>query len=139
MKTKISSLFGLFLIGLILGCGDSSIVPVSGIVTMDGEPEQGIKVVFMPLPVGDNLSPGPYSKGYTDENGAFVLETRHGKTGAIVGPHQVSFVYLQHGPGSEDGDREMPAQYKGDAGFEFEVPSDGNEDVKFELISDEGK
>ena len=140
MKTKVSSVLGLFFVGLILGCGsDFTVVPVSGTVSMDGEPEQGIKVIFMPLPLEENPSPGPFSTAITDENGAFVLKTRRGKTGAIVGHHLVSFVYLEFGPGYEaaSSDREMPARYKGDVGINFEVPRGGNDAVKFELTSDD--
>lgn len=96
MKTKSSVVVCLFMIGLFSGCGgDYSIVSVSGTVTMDGKPEAGIQVAFGPKPVGDNLSPGPYSLGVTDENGEFELESRYGNRGAIVGPHRVTFAYLK--------------------------------------------
>lgn len=95
MKTRISNALGLLLIGLLLGCGgDFKVVPVSGTVTMDGEPAAGVKVAFSPRPLENNPSPGPFSTAITDENGGFSLKTRYGNTGAIVGPHLVSFRYV---------------------------------------------
>ena len=97
MKTKISITIGLLLSGLLfMGCsGDGyTVVPVSGTVTMDGIPEAGVKVVLSPLALEDNPAPGPYSSAITDENGEFVLETRYGKPGAIVGPHMAIFKYV---------------------------------------------
>lgn len=96
MVTKVNHAFGLLLIGLLLGCGggDYSVVPASGTVTMDGNPAAGVRVIFSPLAVGDNHSPGPYSIAVTDGNGGFALETRYGNSGAIVGPHRASFYYV---------------------------------------------
>ena len=61
---------------------------------MDGKPEAGVKVVFLPFSLEDNPAPGPYSSAITDESGNFVLETRYGNPGAIVGPHRASFKYV---------------------------------------------
>ena len=97
MKTKISSIsFGLLLSGLLfVGCsgGGYKVVPLSGTVTMDGNPEAGVRVVFSPYALEDNPAPGPYSSAITDENGEFAMVTRYGKPGAIVGPHLVTFKY----------------------------------------------
>jgi len=98
MKTKIGSItIGLFLSGLLFtGCGDGyKVVPVSGTVTMDGNPEAGVNIIFSPLALEDNPAPGPFSTAITDENGKFVLETRYGNPGAIVGPHRATFKYVR--------------------------------------------
>ena len=96
MKTKISITIGLLLSGLLFtGCGGDGykVVPLSGTVTMDGNPAAGVRVVFSPSALEDNPAPGPFSSAITDENGGFVMKTRYGKSGAIVGPHLVSFKY----------------------------------------------
>ena len=75
------------------GCGDSSIAPVSGKVTVAGEPVEGIRLVFSPVPVGDEPAAGPWSSGLTNAAGEYTLETRYKDNGAVVGKHTVAFVY----------------------------------------------
>ena len=75
------------------GCGDSSIAPVSGKVTVAGEPVEGIRLVFSPVPVGDEPAAGPWSSGLTNAAGEYALETRYKDNGAVVGQHTVAFVY----------------------------------------------
>lgn len=75
------------------GCGDSSIAPVSGKVTIDGAPVAGIRVVFSPILVEGENETGPWSSGLTDESGTYTLETRYKDSGAAVGEHSVSFSY----------------------------------------------
>ena len=79
----------------LVGCGgsDRSFSPVSGKVTSDGAPVAAIRVVFTPEPTDGNNSPGPWSMGLTNAQGEYTLESRHGKDGAVPGPHGVSFEY----------------------------------------------
>ena len=51
----------------------------------------------------------------------------------------MSLIYLKFGPGYEASgvERSMPSRYKGDEGFEWEVPSGEKDDLKYELTSDE--
>ena len=67
--------------------------PVSGVVTIDGEPVSGVRVIYWPEPVEGNNSPGPYSSGTTDANGRYELEGRRGGKGAMVWKHKISFEY----------------------------------------------
>ena len=76
-----------------IGCGDSSIAPVSGKVTLGGEPVEGIRLVFSPVPVDDEADPGPWSSALTDAAGEYSLVTRYKDSGAVVGEHTVAFVY----------------------------------------------
>ena len=76
-----------------VGCGDASIAPVSGKVTVDGEPVAGIRLVFSPILKEGKSDPGPWSSGLTNEAGEYSLQTRHKNEGAIVGTHTVAFVY----------------------------------------------
>lgn len=85
-------LFGIAILSFV-GCGDSSIAPVSGKVTVDGKPVEGIRLVFSPMPTGDETDPGPWSSGLTNAAGEYSLATRYKDNGAVVGQHTVAFVY----------------------------------------------
>jgi len=76
-----------------LGCGGENFVsvPVSGTVTMDGEPLVGVEIAFFPEPTSTTSIVGPFSVGVTDSAGKFELKTRYGEPGAVVGKHRVSF------------------------------------------------
>ena len=97
MKIQISSLSILFLAGLfsistLVGCGGSgSNAPVSGVVTLDGNPLSGIRVTFYPEPATGNAAPGPYSTAVTDSEGKFSLVDRYEIPGAMVWKHKVEF------------------------------------------------
>lgn len=97
MKIQISSLSILFLAGLfsistLVGCGDSgSNAPVSGVVTLDGNPLSGIRVTFFPEAATGNAAPGPYSTAVTDSEGKFSLVDRYDNPGAMVWKHKVEF------------------------------------------------
>ena len=77
----------------LVGCGGNSAVPVSGKVTSNGKPVEGIRLVFSPVLVDANTDPGPWSSGLTNSAGEFVLETRYKDNGAWVGKHTVTFTY----------------------------------------------
>ena len=86
--------FGLGMtLALMTGCGEDyyALAPVSGKVTVDGEPLEAAYVGFQPIG-GDLENPiGPGSYGHTDANGRFVLQTMNDDTpGAVVGTHRVS-------------------------------------------------
>jgi hypothetical protein len=75
---------GLALGFTIVGCGggDPSLVRVSGIVTIDGQPLKDATVEFVP-------ETGWGSLGKTDDTGRYELLYRARKEGAVVGQHQV--------------------------------------------------
>lgn len=75
------------------GCGDSSIAPISGKVTVAGKPVEGIRLVFSPVLVEEGEDPGPWSSGLTNSAGEYTLKTRYKDNGAVVGKHTVAFVY----------------------------------------------
>lgn len=85
-------MFGLAILAFV-GCGDDSIAPVSGKVTVDGKPVDSIRLVFSPVRVDDATDPGPWSSGLTNAAGESSLETRYKDNGAVVGEHTVAFVY----------------------------------------------
>lgn len=78
----------LFALTFFVGCG-SEYPTVSGTVTANGQPVEGIKVLFSPVSTRENPFPGPYAEGTTDKNGAYSLVTRHGSTGGTTGENIV--------------------------------------------------
>ena len=79
------------LMGVHAGCrsSDFEIVPVSGVVTLDGQPLANARLSFNPRAVGNNLRAGPDSFGKTDQQGRFQLETIDRIRGAVVTTHRV--------------------------------------------------
>ena len=78
-----------FLIGLLLcGCGGERVklVPVEGVVKINGQPAANIAIQFLPDVLKGNK--GPTSFASTDEQGKFRLKTYDGRDGAVVGPHR---------------------------------------------------
>jgi hypothetical protein len=72
------------------GCGSSKQpVPVSGIVTLDGEPLPDARVTFNPIDTG-----GWMAFGQTDKQGRFSLTTLNGKPGALPGEYKITVEYL---------------------------------------------
>jgi hypothetical protein len=71
---------------LLAGCGDSGpeMAPVSGIVTVDGQPVANAAVMFVPE------AGGRPATGLTDAEGKFSLETLKPGDGALVGKHKVT-------------------------------------------------
>lgn len=127
---------------LFVGCaGESySIAPVSGTVTLDGEPLANASVGFEPIRQGDDIVAGYGSYGETDENGNFTLKTLHGEDGAIVGKHRVSIrtVSGELGPDGEDvitSEEKLPPRYNSDTELTFEVQPEGTDAATFELTS----
>jgi hypothetical protein len=77
--------FGALLV-LATGCSKMEVYPVTGTVTMDGQPLQSVHVFFYP-----ESPEGMASRGTTDEQGNFELQTMDLKhTGAIPGSHKVA-------------------------------------------------
>lgn len=67
-----------------IGCGDSGpeLGQISGTVTVDGQPVEGLQVEFQP-------EQGRPAMGFTDQQGHYTVEYTAGRAGAMLGPHQV--------------------------------------------------
>ena len=144
------------------GCGgEFSTAPVSGKVTLNGKPVDGIRLVFTPMANEANTDPGPWSTGVTNSEGEYTLETRHQEQGAAVGKHTVMFEFDDaedietlreelEDAGSEDGSKaEFNAVKKRIADFQarqkarpkvsdkytayLDVPAGGTKEADFEL------
>lgn len=71
----------------LIGCGGGAEVPdlgtVSGTVTVDGNPMEGVIVTFQPVAGGRS------SMGSTDSNGYYTLSYTAEAQGALIGKHKV--------------------------------------------------
>lgn len=85
---------------VLAGCGGSTIevpeelAPVSGTVTLDGQPAAGISVVFVPSVNPGNPSErtgGSGAVGGTDASGKYTLQHRSGQPGIQPGHYNVIF------------------------------------------------
>jgi hypothetical protein len=107
----------------LLGCGGSDAPPlgrVSGRVTVNGQPVEGITVMFQP----DNGRP---SLGTTNADGYYELRYTADLRGAVVGNHTVRVFW------SEDfaaGKTPIPPQYDAQSQLKFEVKRGSN---KFDI------
>lgn len=141
--------FCLALLGLILtvmvGCGSGSkVVPVSGTVTVDGQPANDCIVNFQPKSTGGE-SPGPGASGKTDAEGHFVMKTVEGdnsREGATPGTNKVTIFWLDPANFDQEEGAAAPqptaAPFKlpksaGDGSMTFDVPADGTDSANFDL------
>lgn len=79
---------------LLMGCGegDFTTAPVSGTVTMNGQPVTGGTIMLTPIATGDSKMPGKGAAGRVQEDGSFVLMTYEQGDGAIIGKHSLAYV-----------------------------------------------
>ncbi len=137
--------FHLLLLGTVclvmLGCGGSEfdIVPVSGKVTLNGEPLVGAQVRLQPTGGAEN--PGPSSTGLTNDQGEYVMKTIDGETGAVVGHHRVSITsnpFREVPAGDSDvspNEERVPKRYNLLSEVTLDVPEGGNDGADFDLTS----
>ncbi len=117
------------------------VAPVSGIVTLDGEPLGGATINCQPIAGKGAMSPGPGSFAVTDETGAYSLElVNPAKPGAVVGRHRVSIskVEQSYAEGREDAPdlvrTALPPAAR-DGSLTLTVPAEGTESADFALTS----
>ena len=128
---------------LLAGCNrEKVVVPVSGIVTLDGKPLAGTQVTFQPIGKGkidEELGEGSFAK--TDENGKFTLKYvgPGDRMGAVVGSHRVMIAMPSGVPGSDDiskpGKIRIPVRYNTDSQLTFDVTKGGTTSANFDLTS----
>ena len=119
---------------LVAGCNESNydIAPVSGKVTINGKPIQGLHVLFQPRAQGDKLSVGSGSTGTTDADGRFKMKmTDPQMDGAVVGNHVVRFSTIDI---RDQSGRQLvlPPTYT-DGSMKFEVPKGGTDQANFDI------
>src|SRR5262245_18060168 len=129
-----------FVAGLALmvlaGCGGGrKVVPVSGLVTLNGQPYKNAIVTFQPVGDENDPNPGRGSAGVTDENGRFNLVYDGEKPGALVGKHRIR-IFTKHerrdepvDDKSESNPAVMPVRYSEPIPHEWNELSDKTFDV----------
>ena len=125
---------------LACGCGDKyPVVPVSGRVTLDGEPLTNASIYTQPIGK-DTITPGPGSAAKLDENGEFTLELQTEDTmGAIAGECRVTVIENGEQKASNDDTgvafkRMVPEQYR-DGRATYTIPPEGTDAMIIELES----
>jgi hypothetical protein len=69
-----------------VGCNQSDTVPVTGTLTLNGQPVGDAEVMFNPAPD----KPGRMISAHTDSNGHFTLETARPGDGAAPGEYVIT-------------------------------------------------
>lgn len=120
----------------LVGCQDDGhleLAPVTGMVTMDGEPLTQGAVIFTP-------ERGQLAHGEIASDGSFSLSTYGENDGATLGKHQVAIVVLE---GEDEFESEVPRKWLiprrygagATSGLTFEVKSGETNEAKFNLSS----
>lgn len=123
-------------LGLAAGCAQKpkdlpDLAPVTGTVTMDGEPLAGVDVTFS-SEVG-----GQVSGGTTDDTGRYELRYSGRLMGAKIGPHTVQITTpLREVPGEPAWKEKVPAKYNRKTELKADVkPGPAPNTIDFELKS----
>src|SRR5262249_53014553 len=130
---------------MVLGCGSGKkYAPVSGKVTLNGQPLVGATVNFQPIAPPGSVEAAPSSAGKTNEKGEYTLTVATGEKGAWVGQHRVMISALdaQVGEGDARPPRggwpmkdKVPPKYNTDSKETFTVPKGGTDKADFALTS----
>ena len=133
-------------------CGDSPFetAPVSGKVTLNGQPLADARITFQSI--GSEKEQGPGSATTTDAEGKFTLTTAEGSRGATVGKHQVriSTLKMNEDKRTEDAGflrrasnpanvlvpEKVPLKYGRESPLTFDVPKGGTDSANFDLTGD---
>lgn len=123
----------LVLCPFLTGCGNPlGLVPVSGQVTIDGEP-----LKFGSIQVVPDGAPAAY--GAIGQDGRFTLETGDGGTGVVPGVHKVAII-ANEPQGASSQLWHAPTKYRDFSTSELTLTVDGaTEDAKIELTWAGGK
>jgi hypothetical protein len=131
---------------LVFGCSESAkpynTAPVSGVITLDGQPLPAAHVTFMPVHEAQGgRQSGPEASGDTDASGHYSLKTAFGDHGASVGKNRVMITTrkTELDPNNPDRSKEVakervPGKYFTDEAPVFvDVPASGLKDANFHL------
>ena len=123
------------------GCGGTGAVPVSGLVTYQGEPLADVTIIFTPAGGGAEGAAGKIATGQTDSQGKFTVTTESPGDGAVPGEYTVSILPNTPvpAPDSDEYDYSMPPpapfpeKYMGAASTPFKVTVTKGEEKNFPL------
>ena len=136
-------LFGLLLVSAV-GCGSRRFAPVSGRVTLNGQPLANALVAFNPIPPEGSSEAGPGSIATTDANGEYTLRVTPDRPGALVGKHRVAITGMNLQVGESDRrqpragrplTKPIPRRYNDQSELTCEVPPGGTDQANFDLQS----
>jgi hypothetical protein len=121
---------------LVAGCDSPDVVPVSGRVTLNGQPLAGACVTLQPTGLGPGERPeAAGSVGWTDDDGRFKLRLiEPERDGALVGVHIVTITTAESEAGdaaATKGER-VPKHWR-NGSQRFEVPAGGTREANFDL------
>jgi hypothetical protein len=133
------------------GCsgGDIKFAPVSGVITLNGQPYPNAVISFQPIGTEKNPNPGRGSSAYTDANGRYELMCDNEIEGAVVGKHLVRIMTRGNDivgatdtgspddappvrPGFVD---PIPAEWNSLSNVEFDVPPKGTDKANFDIVN----
>jgi len=132
---------------LLAGCsgGGRKIVPVSGMVRVNGQPYPNAIVTFQPIAADKDENPGRGSSAKTGPDGRFTLVC-DGQKGAFTGRHRVriSTDVVSEPTPKEGFDSDpnwkpgrmveiIPPEWHDLSKHEFEVPSGGTDQANFDI------
>jgi len=132
-------------IALIGGCSETAkpykTAPVSGVITLDGQPLAAAHVTFMPVHEAQGgTQSGPEALGDTDASGRYSLKTVFGDHGASVGKNRVMITTrkTELDPNNPDRSKEIakervPGKYSDSVPLFVDVPAGGLKGADFHL------
>ena len=116
-------------VSLLSGCGNKyGTTPVTGTVTLDGDPLAGAYVIFYPVEGGR-----ANSTSKTNDKGEFDLSYTHDSGGAIPGSYKV--LVSKTKKVNEKDFETLPSQYNSESTTVVEVTQSGENRFEFELNS----
>src|SRR2546429_97189 len=120
------------------GCGSGpKVAPVTGKVTLDGNPLANAYVSFQPLSGGKMDAAGGGSYGTTGTDGSYtLLMVESDKPGAVIGKHRVDIRIKNEA--SDDRDprlrpqaKVLPPRYNANSELTFDVAPGGTKEANF--------
>ena len=116
------------------GCSGADLVPVEGVVTLDGQPLVGGTVT---LQRPDGPPEGRFFVGETDAQGRFVMKSAKGNaTGAMPGEYYMTITSVKLPPNANEltpiPKERVPAKFRSQT---FAVPAGGTTEANFVMTS----
>jgi hypothetical protein len=129
------------------GCsgGGRKLVPVSGVVKVNGEPAANLVVSFQPVGGENEENPGRGSSAVTGSDGRYALVYDGEKPGALTGKHRVRIFPQVSGGGRGEAPEGgagpagpaayIPPEWNELSKVDFDVPEKGTDKADFDVPS----